>query len=316
MEISAYKSETSVDTTATAIQNVTENQDSTSSAAESDFATYMAKALGGDGKNVVNEEELFAALIQQRLEKENPEGAAFFKEEFDRLSVSMARSDGYVPVEDVAKAALKSAVDGGKIESAKAEQIHGEAFAAAQLDANTDVLFDGRGSASDPTVATAELEAALRAMEELVTKIESGEVTIAARSLDTPSNAAPSAGSGSGGLESLTPSGVAPTGPQDLDGSDGFLWKPESERDGKLVVLLPENFTGNVERVEIHSALPATEESKIASGQFTSVANGNRAHFRFGESGGDYPDGSYVVAYLDSGESASWQIGDTSARND
>lgn len=92
--------------------------------------------------------------------------------------------------------------------------------------------------------------------------------------------------------------------------SGEFLWKPISESDGKLVILLPSGLTGLVEGVTIQ-----TPDGKvIESGNFKGVANGGREHFRFSRDGGSFPDGAAVVIKLRDGSEQRIVIKETSDR--
>jgi hypothetical protein len=233
--------------------------------------------------------------------------------------VSMARADGYVSVEDVAMAALRSTVAEGKIDETTAEEINGKAFAAAQLDDNLTALYDSYGSAEDQTVAVATMDSALSAAKAKFEKIESGEVPVESRSLSAQSNSAPSTDSASAvdGSSGSADPGSAPSGSQSMDGSGGFLWKPESEADGNLVVLLPTSLKGLIDRVEIHSSLPPDSSTLLDEGRFAGdTHNGGRPHFRFDSPGESYGSDINLVVYKDSGETVSWQIGDGSQRYD
>ena len=84
--------------------------------------------------------------------------------------------------------------------------------------------------------------------------------------------------------------------PQGISG--GFLWKPVSESDGKLVVLLPTSLTGKVLGVRV---LDSDGKSVLATGRFSSVANGNREHFRFSKPGDSFPAGAIVEIELKDG---------------
>lgn len=65
----------------------------------------------------------------------------------------------------------------------------------------------------------------------------------------------------------------------DRQGTQALLWKPASDSDGNLVVLLPAMFNGIIDGgVTVNGD----------KGRFTSVANGNRSHFRFGKPGAAY----------------------------
>ena len=136
----------------------------TQESSEDDFSAYLMKSLGRTGQQEVNEEELFSAVISQRLNAENPEAATFYDQKVKELSVSMARADGYVPLEDVAKSALQATVDEGHVTQEQAEVINGEAFSSAQRDENLDCLYDGRGD----TAAVATMEEAMFKVKQIM----------------------------------------------------------------------------------------------------------------------------------------------------
>lgn len=78
-----------------------------------------------------------------------------------------------------------------------------------------------------------------------------------------------------------------------------FLWKPKAEKDGKLVILLPERLTGQVKSV---SVLSADGKKVLAKGKYSGIGNGNREHFRFAKAGSEFPANSIVQIKLDNGE--------------
>ena len=81
-------------------------------------------------------------------------------------------------------------------------------------------------------------------------------------------------------------------------------------------MLFPPNLTGNISNAGIYSSLPPSYENLIEQGDFSGDShNGGRAHFRFSKPGGSYPDGVYVVAQLDNGETATFEIEESSNRN-
>ncbi|MCC6932323.1 MAG: hypothetical protein IT292_03610 [Deltaproteobacteria bacterium] len=286
-------------------QNNNTDKTTDSTAGNSDFSDYMLKALSVTEGQDVSEEELFAGLISQRLNAKSDEAAEYYQGELAKFKTSLARSDGYVPVEDAANEALKSAVEAGKISKEEAEQIKGEAFAAAQLDDNKDALYDNRGSAEDPTIAVSKMEAALLSMRTLVEQIESGEVKIDPRSLDLGSTGGSSSTSGGDPAK-------APTGAQQMDGAGGFVWKPVSESNGKLAVLLPESFNGVLDHIEIMSA----DGMELTSVDYTKDYDDGRPLFRFDKAGEEYGDNIKVVAYKTDGETVSWDISNGAVRHD
>ena len=80
-------------------------------------------------------------------------------------------------------------------------------------------------------------------------------------------------------------------------GPAGFLWKPVSDSDGKLAILLPTRLTGNVAGVAVLS--PSGQI--IERGRNSGVGNGGREHFRFSRPGGSFPPGSVVEITLRDG---------------
>lgn len=99
-------------------------------------------------------------------------------------------------------------------------------------------------------------------------------------------------------------------------GFTGFLWKPISEGDGKLVVLLPQSLTGHVVSANIHSTDSIAEDTIIEVGRFTGdIHNGGRPHFRFNQSGAGYGKNIWVVARTKN-KNFAWFIADGSQRWD
>ena len=254
----------------------------------------LREALVADAQGNVNEEQLQNGIVEKLL----AEKSSALSDEYSSVFIG-AQQQG-LSVEDSVKFALKIIVQSGKLSQAEAEEINGISFEAAQLDSDRSALFDSRGSESDHTIAIAGVEDAIRAAEEKLELIEKGELSIEARSLDAPSNI----------VQETNSSGSS------QGGEGGFLWKPESERDGNLVVLLPSSLSGNVENVGIFRDLPPSSETLIETGSFSSIANGGRAHFRFDNPGSAYPDGVYVVAQLSNGQASTFQVGDTSVRTE
>jgi hypothetical protein len=90
-----------------------------------------------------------------------------------------------------------------------------------------------------------------------------------------------------------------------------FLWKPVSDKDGKLAVLLPSHMTGKVKDVTIYSP---DGKTVIEKGKDAGVGNGDREHFRFSKPGGKYPDGAIVLVTLDDGTKRQMTIKKTEDR--
>jgi hypothetical protein len=90
-----------------------------------------------------------------------------------------------------------------------------------------------------------------------------------------------------------------------------FLWKPESDKDKKLAVLLPSNLQGKVKDVTVVSP---DGSRTLAKGTYSGVGNGDREHYRFSKPGGEYPDGSILLVKMRDGTSQKVTIKETSRR--
>ncbi|MDZ4197933.1 MAG: hypothetical protein U1E27_01465, partial [Kiritimatiellia bacterium] len=120
------------------------------------------------------------------------------------------------------------------------------------------------------------------------------ETTEEPATTDEPAPAAEKTTSGGGGGSiggSLA--GVAPNPALGTVGSGGgFIWKPVSESDGKLVVLLPAGYKGKVNGCWIARG----DGSVVENGRFVGdTHNGNRPHYRFSKPGAQYGTGIFVV---------------------
>jgi len=266
------------------------------SAGSSEFDTTLKGILGTDSAKKVSEEDLFAALVSERIKKtKGEEEGAKFQQSLEAKKNEMRKGDGHTPMEDAAKAALIEARESGVLSKEEADKIYSEAFAAAQLDSNTGVLFDGKGGPNDATIAVASLEEALAGSRVKMEKFDSGSEKAPERSVDEASN---------GKVMHLPDSPTA--------GDQGFLFKPVSESDGKLVVLLPARLTGLVSGLSI----VGPDGQVTESGRYRGVGNGGREHFRFSKPGGQYANGSTVQANLITGEIVRYLISNTSQRTE
>jgi hypothetical protein len=266
--------------------------------ASSEFSTFLKGVLTPDAANKVSEEELFSALVQERIKNsKGDETLKKFQETLAQTKDSMRKPDGYVPAEEAAKAALMKARDAGMLSKEEANTIYSEAFAAAQLDDNKEVLYDGRGGGNDPTIAVALLEQALASSGGMVQKFKDGSLTATARSVEEASNSKMAV---TGGAHS------------ESGGSGGFLFKPVADTNGKLVVLLPSKLAGMVNSVKLYD--PAG--TLLEKGNYTGNGNGGRDHYRFTKSGGNYPDGLFIEATLTTGDKVLYRIPETSQRTE
>jgi len=264
---------------------------------ENQLRAFLSPSIG----STINEEELFAALLQERIQSsEGSEIAQFFGERFDSHKAALTRADGYINVEEAANRALADLVTEGHITQEEHDTLYQQSFMAAQLDDNHSALFDGRGEGEDQTIATGDLESALARAQAAIEALERGELPTG----QTSSPETPSDSSNSGTV--VTPKG------NEMDGPDEFVFKPHSDSDGKLVVILPKFMTGGVEDL----LLKDKDGNILERGRGTGVANGNREHFRFDRPGEQYPEGLSVEVRLTSGEVKSYEITNPSERYD
>jgi len=298
---------------------------------DDEFDEMMRGLLTPDSANQVNEEELFAAIIYERLATHvSKEAAEKYQENFERNKAELTRADGYIFVEDAARNALKELVTSETISKEMGNQIHSEAFRAAQLDDNHDALWDSRGGPDDPTIAVEQIEAAIMSARLMLEKFDEGEKEATLRPINekysnnpadyatgtsTPSDVTSGSGAdtssssevtGSGGSKVITPNGTY------VDGPEGFLFKPVSESNGNLVVLLPANLTHMIEKV----LLKDEDGNEIETGNMSGIHNGGREHFRFSKPGAKYASGLSVEVRLKDGTSMVYEIPDPSKRYD
>ena len=94
-----------------------------------------------------------------------------------------------------------------------------------------------------------------------------------------------------------TPVAKPSSAPASTGGTGGFRWKPVSDSNGNLVVLLPSQYNGKVSSVSVNGE----------RGSFSGIANGNRTHWRFSKPGAAYGSNARVVATT-SGGNVSWTV--------
>ncbi|MEZ6196751.1 MAG: hypothetical protein R3F20_13665 [Planctomycetota bacterium] len=272
-------------------------------ATEDGASSGRFQALGAilqpDASGEVHEEELFAATLAVLLSEESPAAGQAFLE-----GLASRVADPAVSAEEAAIEVLRELVADGSLTAESGDRLYSAAFAAAQLDENTEALFDGRGGPGDATVAKEAHASALRVVDARLAAFDAGAEAPAARSLAAarPTGAAPTASAG--GAEST--SGI----PADARLGEGFVFKPASERDGKLVIILPDGLKGGVAAVRLLNA----EGKRIEAGESSGLANGDREHFRFDRPGRRYPADLTVQVELLDGRLLERTIADPSRR--
>ena len=276
------------------------------------FDAVLRNMLQPDQANSINEEELFAALISERLGKHaGAEAAAAYEQALGERKAALTRADGYINVEQAANEALQGLVTEGIITEDTAAKVKKESFTAAQLDDNKTALYDGRGGASDPTIAVMNMEAALIQAQQIIESIESGETEAEEPATDGSDTASLTDSSSSGEGEEISASATG-----DVDGAGGFLLKPESEHHKKMVILLPAALAQEVQEVLLKDENGQTIERGVSSGYANPDQNGEREHIRFTKAGSDYPANITVEVKLADGTIREYFIPDPAQRND
>ena len=267
-------------------------------AIKEDFVASMGEILNRGKGQTVHEERLQYGLAAYILgEDVGVEAKEAFTAAFKRLRKKGTANAG----ENAVKDALKSLVADGTITQSQAEKVNGLSFKAAQLDDNHEMLYDGRGSTS----AKMGFNRAMNRAWKVLDAVQRKEGSFTARDLNAPSTP----------LESSSAASSI-HGSSGTSGSGGFLWKPVSESDGRLVVLLPGSLRGQLKSVAIYDQHPDNGGRQIERGRFSGdTHNGGRPHYRFDRAGSAYPDGVYVVAKLRDGRQETFQINDSASRN-
>ena len=77
---------------------------------------------------------------------------------------------------------------------------------------------------------------------------------------------------------------------------EGFVWRAKSKKDGKLVIRLPQELSGDVAKVQIKEP-----NGDITSGEGVGIFKLGRENFRFDQAGGKFEKGSTVVVTMKDG---------------
>lgn len=316
-------------------QAVTESTGTTPTNPEGEFEVYLRGILSPGPSNKVSEEELFAALVQQRVETEKGSaGVEAYNSAFKSHSSASSKPDGFFSHEEAASEALNDLVATGALTENEADKIYSEAFAAAQLDSNTDTLWDSRGGSNDPSIAIDTMESALAAAKLQITAFEDGSKQAEARKLSeafgtmnmrphSGSAPLPSSGGSSEGesVDSSHSSGSTGNGNSSesssattrVDGDGGFLFDPKGGAAGVLSIYTPEALSAFVEKIllkDLNNNL--LEEGSEVEGE----DDEKRKKFEFSKKGSEYPQDLTVELHLKDGKVEQYLIIDPSKVND
>jgi hypothetical protein len=261
----------------------------------------VAKFLKRDAR--VTEEQLFGAAVAERLTHHSGEQiAASFEKAFRQEKARLREVKGERSVEEAALNALQQLTETGEVLESVRNKVYNQAFRMAQIDGDINSLENARSAEKAFTSRDEAIELANDRTFLFVTTID------------------PETGEDEGGIEEEIEWTGTPTSSEaasvptaeDL-GIDlrGFLWKPISESDGKLVVLMPSHLTGKIKSLSLRDS----SGQELEEGRFSGNANGGRDHFRFGLAGKDYNDATLHVA-LRTGDLFTILIDDPGSRDE
>lgn len=310
---------TSTAATTQSNQPVTE---SVATKSASDFTKFFEDILGKKSSKEISEEELFSLSVKKQITDLKDSSVA--KEYQSLLDANSKRSDGNFQYETGAKAALVGLVSSGKLTQEEANKIYSQSFVAAQLDGNTNALWDSTSSASDPTKAVMAADLAIAKISAALADITNGKLSVKNQTLSASSSGSPtsvgssssgaaSSGSGSNGTKPIGSGTEIDVSGTTIDGEGGMLFKPISNNQGKLAILMPTQWKHNVDTVWIFDK----EGNQLDVGYSTGYGEtGEREKFTFNRKGGEYPNDIQVKIKFDDGTYKTMTISDPSKRYD
>lgn len=179
------------------------------------LVSLLHELAGSANPASVNEEQLFASIIYDRIAATKGEAAA---KQYDALLddklLDYTRPDGAIYIEDAARAALREMESSGLLTTEEAETIHAQAFQAAQLDDNTAALYDSRGT----TMSVAPTATAMEKVLAMLLKFDSGELPSSRMSLSYVQDQPAGSTAATGSTTSSATSGVAASGTDSTSG--------------------------------------------------------------------------------------------------
>ncbi len=285
-----------------------ESKEVVSEKASLSFSEKLTKDFADKAGGEIHEDELQQAIIGYQLYQKDPALEGRY------LELLAAAGEKGLSTSEACVDALCKMVQEGLLEPEEAKWVNGLSFRAAQLDADQSALA-GEGAKS----GYLKVEDAIKIAEASLAGIQAGGVKAEHRELVAPSSVTTSSVTASSvTASSVTASSV--TGAETFrapfsEEQSGFLWKPVSEGDGNLVVLLPQSFNGSIESVSLYGGDSVADLSLIEEGAFSGdSANGNRSHFRFDSPGESYGSSVTLGVRLSDGRNIAFEIGNPSQR--
>ena len=257
--------------------------DSNAEGAETGVGRYLKRRAR------VTEEQLFAASIADRIQSSvGDEAADEFQSMFRQEKARLRAETGSRSVEQAALNAAQKITESGILTESERDKAYNQAFKMAQFDDDNTSLEDAREPGKAVTTKINAIELA-----------DKKSLTVSEIEDERPFS-----------LEA-TAVEVEASYKTDVD-MKGFLWKPESESDGKLVTLIPNSLTGRVKQANVLDS----NGNVVDTGRFAGNANEGRDHFRFNMTGGSLSLGSYLELTLDTGDLVKIDINDPAQREE
>jgi hypothetical protein len=262
----------------------------------------------------INEQEAYAVLVHDSLNSTNPKLAKRFEQELKEATAKYKENhNGEVNMHKISDRLMRQYKRENEVNTEQYRAIRDHSFGNAQLDSNRTQLSGARpeDAIGDDTPVRAvstfykKLETNQAATSEEIAVFRANEAKISAEKFQEKKISGANATTGAAGASADSViKGVKDVGP-------GFLWKPQSESNGNLVVLLPPNFTSSVNSLTLKDPKGS---AVLESGKYAGIGNGGRLHFRFGKGGSNYPDGTIVEVKFTDGSTMKIPIKETSAR--
>jgi len=305
-----------------AVQRLASESDpivTTQDSSQSDsFNALLEGILAPLGKQEVSEEELFASVIHERIH--SSKGAEAATEYADALSTGrQARSTApRFSMEELARESLSSLVESGTISQQEAETINAQAFKASQLDNNLGALYDHIGGDNDPTIAVANLEEAISSAQEMVTKLNSGDINPGTLNLGIGNTGRPNIilevlENGSYKLPGSESNSITPP---DSEGDEPAIVQPPKSKifeaisslDNRLTLMLPSQLKSKIEEVILRDM----NGNILESGEVLGEDEHGRPKYAFSQPGADYPKHLTVEVQLSGGMKKIYSVPDAS----
>ncbi|MEZ4752874.1 MAG: hypothetical protein R3A13_00980 [Bdellovibrionota bacterium] len=260
----------------------------------------------------VNETEMYAAYVHNKLSSSNPELAKQFMTKLQEQTLSYKENRGEHLFYKASDQVMRTFVREKQLKKKEYKTIKYEAFGKSQFDsdrtqisaAKLETLKDGDTAVRAVKTALAKANENKSASDPEFQVWRAHEASISRQKWKEKKRAGLLGTRGANHVDATGKTQGIP---------DGFLWKPESDSDGRLVVLLPKNWTGKAAEVKI---LSPDGKKLIETGRYTSIANGFRQHYRFNKSGGGYPNNATVQVTFTDGSITNIKIGSSGNRNE